>query len=221
MGKLQDINSRLIDFCIDFIKSKDASYLAKEGHIVYYCSLTGKKSDYTWNKLSCLQALRIIRATRISYEEGVLLNEGHLISAFQELDRVYEYGMSSRAKLSKEIFNFLERSVQDLGDIIMSSLVKELQSQNYSAVLFNDIVEIFQGLNTALDARISHADMRNLIHKHFPASGYEIRTDKNRPQIDGRKQSAIMTPDTKPKDVVQLNKEIKSIFIRKLHGVLK
>ena len=81
------MDGKLIDVCTDYIKKKDCSYLAKEGMVVYYASLTGRKSDYMWHKLTITEALRIIRALKLDAKSASQLKEGHLISAFQEEEK--------------------------------------------------------------------------------------------------------------------------------------
>mgnify|MGYP003668174398 FL=1 len=80
----------LIDKAIEYIEAKNANYLAKEGQVVFFTSDSGRKSDEVWVKHSMTETIRIIRATRLSTD--CELREHHVLAAFQELGRVFEYG---------------------------------------------------------------------------------------------------------------------------------
>lgn len=207
--------SELIDVARDWVEKRNGAYLAKEDVIVYYASLTGRKSDFKWITLSLTQVVRIIRATLLSPANSGQLNTEHVIAACQELDRVFEFGMKSRHKLNPEIFNYLSEADMDMGDSIVSMLAEELYQRNYSGLLVLQVLGIIKNIAKNLDYNISDKEWRELIHKHFPTYGYELRTDQFRPQVDGKKQAAIMQPGTKPSEIYKFNSEdFRSLTIR-------
>ena len=212
------MDNELIDVCSQYIEDKDCSYLAKEGHIVNYASITGRKSDYIWHKLSILEAMRIIRAMRMNTKQAKLLREHHLIAAFQELGRVYEFGVKSRHVTAAGVFNYSEHSEMSVGDEAMSMLVESLQMQGYTAILMNPVVDLFSCIQNKLKLKLNNTECRELMYKHFEASGYILKTGAHRPLIEGKKQPAIMMANTKPAEVVleiaqeQVNKVIAKIY---------
>lgn len=213
--------SILIDKCIEFIESKDGHYLAKEGVMVYFATITGRKSDFTWHKLTLTEAVRIVRATKLGEGDSKQLRDAHFISAFQELDRVYEFAVKTRHKVSEGIFNYSEHSNESMGDGIMSMVVDELIKLNMSALYMNEVVTLFDMAQTKMMAEIGAGEARELLFKHFEASGYEIRTGVKRVFIDNRKTPAIMKPGTKPAEVERLPATIAEKIVNKVWRELR
>lgn len=193
--------SDLIDNCVSFIEAKDCFYLAKEGIIVHFATTTGRKSDYMWHRLTVTEAMRIIKATRLSAEQSMKLKQEHLIAAFQELDRVFEYGVKTHHKVQPGIFNYSEYSNMSLGDNIVSHICDELQKNGCFALYMNDVIAMIAAAQVKLGITITPTESRELMHKYFEAAGYELRTGAYRPLLDGRKQPAIMKIGTKPSEV--------------------
>lgn len=213
-------DDELIDICSSYIENKDSAYLAKEGHIVYYASITGRKSDYIWNKHTITETLRIIRAMHLTTKQAKELREHHLIAAFQELGRVYEFGTKSRHTTASNIFNYSEHSEMSIGDEAMSMLVETLQMQGFTAIFMNNVADLFNTIQTKLKLNLSSRDCRDLMYKHFEASGYVLKTGAHRPLIEGRKQPAIMMKGTKPSEVIRIHEFEASKFIAKIYGEL-
>ena len=210
----------LIDLCTGYIEDKDSHYLAKEGQIVRYFSTTGRKSDFTWHKATIAETLRIIKAMRCSTKQAQELREHHLISAFQELGRVYEFAVKTRHSVQSGIFNYSEHSEMTVGDEAMSLLVDSMLSQGFTAVLMNDVVALYDAINAKLKLKLTPTECRELMFKHFEASGYTIKTGAYRPLVDGRKQGAIMQADTKPSQVVSIPNLVSNKIIAKIYGEL-
>ena len=208
-----------IDICKEWLTNRKAAYLAKEDRVVYYTSHTGRKDDYLWMSLSLVETVRMIQVTHLSPDNR--LEKSHVIAALQELARVYEFGLKSTHPMQPHIFNYLDEAGEDMGDVIMSMLAEECQLRNYNALLYLEVKKLFNLICTKLVTEVSNKEQINLIHKHWPNYGYEVRVDKYRPQINGRKQSAIMLPHCKPKDVVELDKESALQIARKIYGALR
>ena len=213
-------DNSIIDKCLTYITEKDCYYLAKEGVIVQYMSTTGRKADYMWHKHSIAETIRIVRATRLTTAESQDFKEHHLISAFQELVRVYEFGVKSRHTTARGIFNYYTHAEMSLGDEAVSMLVEALQLAGLTAILMPDVINIISSIDEKLRLKISVNDQRELMCKHFETAGFVLKTGANRPLIDGRKQTAIMMPNTKPKEVVGISKELTNKLISKIYGEL-
>ena len=91
----RSITDKLIDVCSEYILDKDASYLCREDCIVYFASFTGKEEDARYHKLKIKEVVRIIRANRLGVRLQKELKDHHLITACQELNRVYDFGVRS------------------------------------------------------------------------------------------------------------------------------
>ncbi len=207
--------SILIDKCAEFIESKNANYLAKEGIIVYYASTTGRKSDFTWHKLTLAEAVRIVRATKLSAEDSKKLRDTHFIAAFQELFRVYEFAVKTRHKVSEGIFNYSEHSKESMGDSIMSLMVNELIKADYTAMYMTEVVQLFQLAQEKVKAGVGAKESRELLFKHFEAAGYEMRTGVSRVFINNKKTPAIMKIGTKPAEITRLSKVLVGQIVNK------
>jgi hypothetical protein len=217
---MSNTNDQLIDICVDYIINKDCHYIAKEGQIVYYMSITGRKTDYMWHKMTILEILRVIKAMKLSMDQAGKLKEGHLIAAFQELGRVYEFGVKSRHVTKTGIFNYSQHSEMSVGDEAMSMLVESLQMNGLTAVLLSPVTRIFNKIQEKLHIKLTPTEQRDLLYKHFEGAGYVIKTGSRRPLIDGKKKPAIMMPNTKPSEVVDIPLDLGSKFIVKIYGEL-
>ena len=210
----------LIDLCSSYIEEKDFSYLAKEGQVVHYMSTTGRKSDYLWHRYGIVETLRIIKAMKCSGEQARELREHHLISAFQELERVYEFGVKSRHTVASGIFNYSQHSEMSLGDEAMSMLVESLQMHDLTALIMRDVIDLYNVINDKLKLNLGSVEQRELMFKHFEGSGFVMKTGAYRPLIDGKKQPAIMKVGTKPSEVVAIPLEFSKKVVAKIYGEL-
>jgi len=210
----------LIDACIDYIEAKDAHYLAKEGYAVYYTSPTGRKSGYSWQRITVTEMLRVIKAVRLGIEQSVKLKEVHLVSAFQELGKVYEYAVRTRHKVEEGIFNYLEHCESSLDDEAMSLLSAELSSRGYKGLLLVETLDIFMTIQTKLDIGVTLPQARELLCKHFEMLGYEIKAGSRRPLVNGRKTPAIMLGGSLPRDIIEIGKVESALICKKIVGVL-
>ena len=213
--------SVLIDKAAEYIEAKDARYLAKEGLIVYYMSATGRKSDQVWVKHSMAETIRIIRATRLTTD--CELRDHHVLAAFQELERVYEYGMSSRYGVAEGIFNYFEHSGASLSNQVATKLLEELQMNSFNAILLQDLHKMHDIILNKLGSDESVTDCRQVLQSVLESSGYEYRLGSRRPNYQGCKMSAAMMLGTKPRDIVdaRLPNQTVSSIIRRVHGELK
>lgn len=214
------MDDELIDLCTAYIEDKDSHYLAKEGQIVRYFSTTGRKADFTWHKATISETLRIIKAMRCTTKQSQALKEHHLISAFQEVGRVYEFAVKTRHSVQSGIFNYSEHAEMTVGDEAMSLLVDSMLSQGFTAVLMKPVIELYDAINAKLKLNLTPTESRELMFKHFEASGYVVKTGAHRPLIDGRKQPAIMQAGTKPAQVVDVPIDIRNKVIAKIYGEL-
>ena len=192
----------LIDACSIYIDKKEMHYLAKEGHAVHYTSPTGRKSDYAWHKTTMPELLRLIKAVQLPQNKGIYLKEHHLIASFQELGRVYEYGVKSRHKVAEGVFNYLDFMDNSLGDVAMSMLVDECIQRNFKGMLLMELMDVFMLIQEKLSLSITFRDAREMLCKHFELAGYEVRAGARRPLVAGKKSPALMLAGALPSDIV-------------------
>ena len=185
---------------------------------MYYASLTGRESDHLWYTLTPTEITRVIKATSLNIDDN--LKVAHLISAFQELDRVYEFGIRSPYPVKGRIFNYTAHAKTSMDEQVTELIVSALIERDYHAFLYVDAVEILQAVCKSLDTYPSVFRRKALIIKYFQARGYEVRIDKHRVQYQGRKHPAIMQVGLKPRDIVSLD-SVKAEIIKKVYGALR
>lgn len=89
-----------------WLKEKDAAYLAKENRIVYWMGYNPESKRGDWTQLTLREAARVIKATRAGFSAMKYVNPDLIMLASQEEDRAYSQGISSRSKAPSEFFNF-------------------------------------------------------------------------------------------------------------------
>ena len=211
----------LVDTVAGWLIKKNASYLSKEGLIVYYASMTGRKSDYQWFKITLSEVVRIISASELSADTNIPLKPEHVITACQENDRVYEMGMSSRHPVLSHIFNYLEHEDNDLATQVMQALARELFKQGFEAFRRSDMLDIYSRLNTSLMLGATPRQITDMYWPAFCNVGYTIRDKQHRVQLDGYKQCVFMLPGLKPKSVVHISKEAQDRIYNVLYAAYK
>lgn len=211
----------LIDMAAVWINKRGAAYLAKENTIVYYTSHTGRSSDFVWCSLTLPEVIRIITATQMGPDDAGKLRQEHIMAACQEWGRVFEFGVKTRHKVKSGIFNYLDQADQDMGDDIVSLVSEELYARGYFAMLRANVSDVIFSVCNLLNHTLSLREVNELIHKHFPLLGYEVRTGPSRPQVNNRKQSAIMLPGTFARNVLVLTEDVVKEVSVKVHGALR
>lgn len=191
--------AKLVDICTSYIESKNCFYLAKEGQIVYFASVTGRESDADWIKQTVNETLRIVRATRLASDEE--LRDFHLIQAFQELDRVYEFGVRSIHGSAPGIFNFSEHGRNDVS-IVAMAMTDVFMTKGITALTVSYAMEVMNSVLDKMGVVSSSSDRIRALSKYFTGVGYDHKSGSRRPQVEGRKQVAFMMTHTLPKMVV-------------------
>lgn len=194
-------------------------YLAKEDIITYYTSDTGLASDYRWVKLSMAEAKRIIHATLL--DPDGLVYSSHLLQAFQEEARVYEYGVSTPRETKPTVFNYMLNTETSMADTAAQMVAEEFLSSNFTAVYYSSVRSALAQVGGRLTLNLNTKDVSHLLHKHMANSGYVMRTGVNRPVVGGKKVSACMLPGTLPGQLIELDRETVRNMAIKIYGALK
>lgn len=212
--------STLIDKAVEYIEAKNASYLAKEGLVVYFTSITGRKSDQVWVKHSMTETIRIIRATLLSTD--CELREHHVLAAFQELGRVFEYGAKSRHKISEGVFNYFEHSNTSLVNQAAIALADVLLMRGLKAVLGRQVFGLYFAVLDKLDEGDStSSEVRDALISAMENLGYEHKTGSRRVQYMKTKMNVFMMPSTKPSQITDMSGDMSNLIIQQVYGGLK
>ena len=215
-------NTEMIDLCSGWIEARGANYLCKENCIVYYSSLTGRSSDYTWHSLSLSEAIRIIRATLLTPDQYDQLTQNELIASCQELARVYEFGTKSRFNTVPEVFNYLKESGTSTAEAVMELLAEECYSKGRGALFIEDLTDVFNRIIKSLkEPEVKAVERNQLINKHFSKLGYSIRVDSLRVKIKSKWHRAVMLAGQKPSDLINITGDESKHLVAAISGALK
>jgi hypothetical protein len=211
--------SILIDKAIEYIEAKNANYLAKEGQIVYYTSLTGRKSDQVWIKNSMAETIRIIRATRLSID--CELKESHVLAAFQEMGRVYEFGTKSRHSVADGVFNYYTHSNIDISSQVALALYEAFTMRGFKALLGNDVLKLYHDVLKKLDSYTNTIVEKDTLIHVLEMAGYDYKTGSRRVLFGGRKVNALMMMYSTPSQIITITSDISNQIIQQIYGDLK
>lgn len=206
---LEDDKYLLVDKASEWLLEKDASYLSKENKIVYMASLTGRKGDRKWYYLSIAEAVRVISACSLSADSDTKLSANHLLTAAQELERVFDMGIRSPHKTPSNIFNYLDKALSDLPSAVMLGLCRELTNRNYLAFRIPDLVDIYSRLNIEIGLHQHKKDVIRMYQEHLPDLGYKVRSGTNRVILQGKKQTVAIKVGLQPKHVQSIPEGVK------------
>jgi hypothetical protein len=188
-----------VDACIEFIEAKNCYYLAKEGQIVYFASMTGREQDKDWIKLSVQEFMRIMSATKLAHD--AMLMTADVIQAFQESDRVYEFGMKSSYGTAEGVFNYSEMGGVNLISIVCMNTTDVLMSSGILALTNHLAQTIVMKVLEKFDWKFDITDVSENIEQYFTKVGFDLRNNSRRPLVDGRKQIVYMMSGTLPAQV--------------------
>ena len=214
-------NNDLIDLSSTWVDTRNGAYLAKENVIVYYASLTGRKSDFDWHTLTLIEVVRIIRATVMSASDAEKLTTNHIIAACQELDRVFEFGIKSRHKVKGDIFNYFDEVDVDVNDMVVSLMVDELVVRGYLAITLADTLQVFINILHKLNIKVPVRERTQLFSKHFEKRGYTYRSGTQRVMHKGKKTNALIMSGKKPRDILNIPVSDMKDMCRKIVGAVK
>lgn len=210
--------SILIDQACEYIEGKNAHYLAKEGQVVYFTSITGRKSDQVWVKHSMSETIRIIRATKLSTD--LELREHHVLSAFQELGRVYEFGAKSRHSVAEGVFNYYTHSNTSLANQTAISLSDAMLMRGLVACKSSDVFDLYYKILSKLDSNEDKPQAKDNLLGVLCGAGYEYKYGSKRVLHLGKKVAVFMMPNTKPRQVVGLSKGMSAQIFDQVYGEL-
>ena len=213
-------STNLIDKAVAWVSERDGAYLAKENVITYYASLTGRASDFTWHEMNLAEVVRVIKATRLTHDSE--LNQNHIIAACQELGRVYEFGVKNMHDTIPSIFNYYKEARMTIEDSVMEFIIDECMHLNFVAMLYADIVTIFDKVVSQLGGPEIHAKYRNRIaQKYMNRHNYTLRIGDQRVKYQGKLTQAVLLVGHKPSEIVNMDVINTKHIITKAYGALK
>ena len=211
----------LLDVVSAWIEEKGAAYLAKENKVVYFASPTGRKQDFEWVTMNLAEMLRVIKATRLT-PGHYPLTQDICLRVFQEHDRVYEFGVRTRAKTEKHIFNFSDEASYDMAEEVAELLAQTLYTGGFNALYVQEVAKVYDRIMNHLKERaVPPVERNDLFRKHFERMGYDYRIGAFRVQIDGTKQQAIIAAGAKPRDMVHLTMAEELVLVNRITGQLR
>lgn len=196
--------NKLLDVISQWVEEREGAYLAKENKVVYFDSPTGRKQDAVWISLSLAEMVRTIRATRLT-ADSYRITTDICIEVFQELDRVYEYGVRSNVKTASYIFNYSAEAGYDLTEQAVELLAQTLHQNGLLALYVSEVVDTYNRILEALKLpRVGDVKRGELFRKHFTNVGYSYRVGEFRVMKDGKKTRALIYHGKKPADITTM-----------------
>lgn len=208
----KNITNKLVDICSEYILDKDASYLCREDCIVYFASFTGKEEDARYHKLKIREVVRIIKATRLNVKLQKELKGDHIITACQELGRVYDFGIRSGDMVAPHIFNYnvLPNSEdRSTYGIVMDGIAMEFKRLGYPCMKSKPILEIFYTVIGLLELPIPlRREVIKELKGSFTRLGYVYRHGVNRLLHKGERFPGMLLAGHRPADLIEVTPSI-------------
>jgi hypothetical protein len=124
-----------------WFEEEQGSYIAFEDQIVHWNNDTEKVFQSTWINLKVKECVRIIRATRFPLGLMKYCTEDAVVSAAQELDRVYERAVSINGACPAHYFNYKVSTVNDPMLVVVVKLLEYTERQRWN-ILWRDLTSI-------------------------------------------------------------------------------
>ncbi len=127
----------------EWLTEEQGHYLALEDQVVHWNNDIDKVFQSTWVNLKLKDCVRIVRATRFPLGLMKYCTEDLFMSAAQELDRVYERGVSTSSACPAHYFNYKVSTINDPLLVVAVKLL-EFTERNRWNVLWRDVSEILE-----------------------------------------------------------------------------
>lgn len=212
----------LVNLCRKWVEDKDASYLAQENVVLWFAKDVGLLKQSRWKKIKPREALRIISACSTDIEYALGIKEEHLIKAFQELGRTYEYGIRSQTFKANNVFNYTKHKPSETVDIIASDIAAHLEITGCRIVMQRDLIDIMIAVLGLLKERIkSKKVFSEALTKALTEVNLYPRLEDNRVRINGKLTAAYVGFGAKPAECVELSKECKKALVAAIYEEIR
>ena len=201
----------LIDVCVDYINHKDAAYIAMTGEVVFQ-----HKGQYSWHKQTIAQTLRVIKATKLDPDSYDLLQERHLIAAFQELAKVFESATDTKGDAPVGVFNYRAEGNCSLEDFLLEEFVAAL-TRDYLCVQHRCVVACYLKFVQLLGET---CDVHGLEYEMF-VNDWQKKSGSTRIKVNGGKGTAWMRTGAKPSDIKIITDGWLQLLIARTRGKMK
>lgn len=178
--------SDLIDNCISYISEIKGVYLAKEDKILYWASLTGSKTDLSWQSLTLEETRRIISS------RDVPVKCSHIITALQELDVVYDMGVNSPYTVAPNLFNMSSKNKVPVLALIISSALAVLQQGKNDLIIIDEFYPVIKKVCNLLNVKNTINLRAAYLKEYCLEHGYTFYYGKARLTISRKKHTALI-----------------------------
>ena len=202
----------LIDKCADYIESRGAAYIAMTGEVVFQ-----HEGQCSWHKQSIAQTLRIIKATMLDPSSYDLLQERHLVAAFQELAKVFESATDTMGDTPSGVFNYRDEGRINFGVFLLNEFVAAL-TRDYLCLSYTQVYESYRKLATSLGEE-PYPDAELGLEMY--ANDWQKRCGTTRIQVGGKKITAWMRTGAKPSDIQTISKSYHQLLTARIKDKMK
>jgi tRNA splicing endonuclease len=147
--------------------------------------------------MTLAETARVINMTRAN---DMVIKEDHLVTAFQEQGRVYEYAVKSQHNVAEGIFNYYAHCKANLIIKVFDEIATYFEEGNFTVLKMVKVQELADMVFDKLEVHPSATDKRDFMYQVFEGRGYVIKTGSKRPKLGPSKHPAIMRMGAKPGD---------------------
>jgi len=196
--------NKSIDIAISWIEDKNASYICKDDKVVWFASITGRPQDATWQSMSLSEVVRTIKYTKLSDNKLTNIN---VITAFQELGRVYEISTTSSLTTPSNVFNYGRHKPRNLEEELVKELAFVINDIGIKGILISDLDITFNTICMLTKIQVNSRYRNKLYREYFGDYNYVLRDSTNRVNYKGKKKTAILHRNYKPKNIRRFEKQ--------------
>lgn len=129
---MNDSKEIAIEVAKQWLSEFDVVYLVRENRLFYWKPFFEGSERGEWIKLSIAEAVRLIKSTRSGLNFMRYVDRHLLLTALQESDRVYEYGITTKGISPTGVFNFNRSGTYSKPEMLVLSTLRVLEGLGWN-----------------------------------------------------------------------------------------
>lgn len=153
----------VLEILKDWLEENDAAFLAKDDIVVYWGNPTGDIQKQDWVKLKVVEAVNIVKATKVPVGLMKYCSADMLKAACQEEGRTYICGVEVHGHVNPEYFNYNKYTApkaESLEHRVAVFILAELQGIDQN-ILWSQVAYIFEQTLKYIKRPVPNALQRN------------------------------------------------------------
>lgn len=129
---MNDNKEIAIEIAKQWLKELDVVYLVRENRLFYWKAFFPGSDRGEWIKLTIAEAVRLIKATRSGLNLMRYVDRHLLLTALQEEERVYEFGITTKGMAPQGAFNFNKAGTYSKPEMLILSALRVLEGLGWN-----------------------------------------------------------------------------------------